>query len=487
MDFTLGITPRTVSRAGSRCHTDPMTPERTSPVADAWVAPPSLAAQLEAGRVARDEMPRERLADLPAGTRDPMAILDAQDASRVPELVPIRTERMAESPFAFYRGTAALMAADLARSPGTTLSVGSCGDAHVANFGLFASPQRTLVFDLNDFDESAWAPFEWDLKRLVASIVIAGASTSRDEKVVTDAALRAVRTYARSLRSGVQRSPLKRYYDHFDAVAAERAVDAETQAAIRAAVKDADRRTSARAARKLTVRAESGRLTFVEQPPTMTHVEPVVERNALAFFSAFLASANVDIRVLLQKYAIADVIRRVVGVGSVGTRCYLIGLEDGDGNALILQAKEAGPSVLIQYGGADQPSGVSRYIERFRDGGRVVAMQRVLQAVSDPFLGHLSGIPSDIEAERSFYVRQFHDKKGGFDTDTLEDGSFVWYAQACAATLARAHGQSPTAAMVSGYLGGGRVAGEAILEWSHAYAAISHADWEQFRRHRGVA
>lgn len=266
----------------------------------------------------------------------------------------------------------------------------------MANFGLFTSPQRTLVFDLNDFDESAWAPFEWDLKRLVASIVIAGASTSRDEKVVTDAALRAVRTYARSLRSGVQRSPLKRYYDHFDAVAAERAVDAETQAAIRAAVKDADRRTSARAARKLTVRAESGRLTFVEQPPTMTHVEPAIERNALAFFSANLASANVDIRVLLQKYAIADVVRRVVGVGSVGTRCYLVGLEDGDGNALILQAKEAGPSVLIEYGGAEQPSGVSRYIGRFRDGGRV--------------------------------------------------------------------------------------AGEAILEWSHAYAALSHADWELFRR-----
>lgn len=423
---------------------------------------------------------------LPDGERDPMGILDRQDSTRVPELVPIRTERMAASAFAFYRGTAALMAADLARSPSSGLSVGSCGDAHVSNFGLFASPQRTLVFDLNDFDESAWAPWEWDVKRLVTSIVIAGQSTSRDEKVVREAALGAVRTYARALASGAKRSPLKRYYDHFDAAAGSESLDAESAEALHKAVKDAEKRTAARAVKKLTTVDKAGRLTFTELPPTMTHVDPRIESRIGEYVGVYQRSANIDIRVLLQKYHVTDIARRVVGVGSVGTRCYLISLADGDGNALILQAKEAGQSVLVEYGGVEQPEGVARYIEANGEGGRVVAMQRILQAVSDPFLGHLTGEPIEGGPDRSFYVRQFHDKKGGFDVDTLEDSAFGWYADACATTLARAHGQSPPSAVVAGYVGGGRIAGEAILEWSYAYADLSRADWQLFRAHRGV-
>ncbi|MGN8552869.1 UNVERIFIED_CONTAM: DUF2252 domain-containing protein [Microbacterium sp. SLM126] len=457
-----------------------------SPLADSWSAPPSLEDHLEDGRAARSFVPREDLAILPDGERDPMGILDRQDSVRVPELVPIRTQRMAQSAFAFYRGTAALMAADLARSPTSGLSVGSCGDAHVSNFGLFASPQRTLVFDLNDFDESAWAPWEWDVKRLVTSIVIAGQSTGRDEGVVKDAALGAVRTYARALMTGAKRSPLKRYYDHFDADAAEDALDAESAQALRQAVKDAEKRTASRAVRKLTTREDSGRLVFTELPPTMTHVDATIEERINEYVDVYVQSANIDIRVLLQKYHVSDVARRVVGVGSVGTRCYLIALTDGDDNALLLQAKEAGQSVLIEYGGVEQPESVARYIEREGEGGRVVAMQRILQAVSDPFLGHLTGQPVEGGPDRSFYVRQFHDKKGGFDMDTLEDSAFRWYADACASTLARAHGQSPNAAVVAGYIGGGRVAGEAILEWSYAYADLSRADWQLFRRHRGV-
>lgn len=457
-----------------------------SPLAESWSAPPTLQDHLDEGRAAREGAPRESLAILPDGERDPMGILDRQDSTRVPELVPIRTQRMAESAFAFYRGTAALMAADLARSPDSGLTVGSCGDAHVSNFGLFASPQRTLVFDLNDFDESAWAPWEWDVKRLVTSIVIAGQSTSRDEGVVKDAALGAVRTYARALASGAKRSPLKRYYDHFDADAASDALDPESAEALKHAVKDAEKRTAARAVRKLTARDDSGRLVFVEAAPTMTHVDPRIEARLGEAVGEYQRSANIDIRVLLQKYRVSDIARRVVGVGSVGTRCFLISLVDGDDNALLLQAKEAGKSVLIEYGGVEQPEAVARYFKENGEGGRVVAMQRVLQAVSDPFLGHLTGTPVEGGADRSFYVRQFHDKKGGFDMDTLEDRPFRWYADACATTLARAHGQSPNAAVVAGYVGGGRVAGEAILEWSYAYAELSRADWQLFRRHRGV-
>lgn len=461
-----------------------MSPNDTDPIARGWSPQPSLEQRLLEGRATRDRVPRESLAVLPDGERDPMGILDAQDERRVPELVPIRTERMAASAFAFYRGTAALMAADLARCPSTDLLVGSCGDAHVSNFGLYASPQRTLVFDLNDFDEAAWAPWEWDVKRLVTSIVIAGRSTDRNDGVIRDSALDAVRTYARSLGAGARRSPLKRYYDRFDALAAARATDEETRDAVDEAVQEAERRTGKRAARKLTTMDEDGRLVFVESPPTTTSADAPTKERALRVLGEYAHSVNVDIRVLLQKYSLSDVVVRVVGVGSVGTRCLLLSMQDGDGGALLLQAKEAGQSVLIEHGRVQQPPAVAHYIDEHGDGGRVVAMQRILQAVSDPFLGHIRR--SSEGALRDFYVRQFHDKKGGFDMDVLDDSSFRWYADACAATLARAHGQSPEASTVVGYLGGGRVAGEAILEWAYAYADLSRADWELFRTHRGV-
>jgi hypothetical protein len=216
----------------------------------------------------------------------------------------------------------------------------------------------------------------------------------------------------------------------------------------------------------------------------MVHVDEASEERLLAVFDQYLASAHVDIRVLLQKYVLSDVALRVVGVGSVGTRCVVIALQDGNDDALLLQGKEAGQSVLIEYGGVEQPEGVTRYIEEHGDGGRVVAMQRTLQAVSDPFLGHVRR--SAEGTLRDFYVRQFRDKKGGFDMDALDDASFRWYADACAATLARAHGQSPLGSVVSGYVGGGKVAGAAILEWAYAYAELSRADWELFRAHRHV-
>ncbi|QKJ20849.1 DUF2252 domain-containing protein [Microbacterium hominis] len=461
-----------------------MTGPDAGPIARAWASPGSLEDQLAAGRAARERVPREALSELPPGARDPMGILDGQDAVRVPELVPLRTERMSASPFAFYRGTAAIMAADLARSPSSDLTVGSCGDAHVSNFGLYASPQRTLVFDLNDFDESAWAPWEWDVKRLVTSIVIAGRATSRDEEVVRASALEAVRTYARALGSGAKRTPLKRYFDRYDPLGAEKATDAETRAIIAQTVADAEKRTGKRAARKLTNRADDGRLVFIDAPPVMSHATPEIEERVLHTLSEYVASAHVDIRVVLRNYALADVAMRVVGVGSVGTRCFLISLQDGDGGALLLQGKEAGPSVLVEHGRVPQPPEATRYTELNGDGGRVVAMQRILQSVSDPFLGHVRR--SEHGAQRDFYIRQFHDKKGGFDMEALDDSGFRWYADACAATLARAHGQSPNASTVAGYVGGGKVVGEAILAWAYAYADLSYEDWKLFCTHRGV-
>ncbi|WP_322410403.1 DUF2252 domain-containing protein [Microbacterium invictum] len=452
---------------------------------DPWIAPPTRAAHTAEGRIERGRTPRSALAHLVPGDRDPMAVLDAQDVDRVPELVPLRTARMGASAFAFYRGSAAIMADDLSRCPSTNIFVASCGDAHLSNFGLYASPQRTLVFDLNDFDESAWAPFEWDVKRLTTSVVIAGRATSRDDAVVEDAARQAVRTYQRALRTGAKRSPLDRYFDHFDALGAHRSVDAETAAVVERAVRSALKRTGARAARKLTGTDDHGRAMIVDDPPVMTHLPPDAEARAWRVFDEYQLSTGVDIRLLLQKYAMADVAARVVGVGSVGTRCLLIALQDGDGDVLLLQGKEAGESVLIQFGRAPQPPAVQTFIEHYGNGGRVVALQRILQAVSDPFLGHIRR--STTGALRDFYVRQFHDMKGGFDPEVMDDGPFRWYAMACAAALARAHGQSPAVGTAAGYVGGGERFAEAIVAWSYAYADVSYQDWQTFRRHRAIA
>lgn len=441
---------------------------------DSWDLLPSRAARLAAGRAARRTAPLDRLADLTTTDRDPLGILTAQNATRVPELLALRRERMAASPFAFYRGTAALMAADLARDSGSGIPVASCGDAHVANFGLYASPQRTLVFDLNDFDESAWAPWEWDLKRLVTSIVIAGQATGRDEKVVTDAVIATVRAYAHAIDAYTRRSALSRYYEHFDVSGARALRDKAGRRVVRDAVRHAERRTGERAARKLTEPDADGRLRFIEVPPAMTHLDAATAALVEGAIAGYLETARDDIRLLLQHYRVSDTVRRAVGVGSVGTRCYVTLLQDGDGHALLLQTKEAGRSVLVEYGGCIQPPDLTALHRTHGEGARVVGMQRILQGVSDPFLGYLRGTTGD------YYVRQFRDMKGGIDIETLDDRPFALYARACATTLARAHSQSPNATLVAGYVGGGRRAGAALLEWAFAYAAVSRADYDAF-------
>lgn len=441
---------------------------------DTWTRLPTRASLAGLGREMRRRVARSALSQLTVEGRDPLGILEAQNRTRLQDLVPLRTERMSASPFAFYRGTAAIMAADLARDASSGIHVASCGDAHVANFGFYASPQRTLVFDLNDFDEAAWAPWEWDVKRLVTSIVIAGQATSRDESVVRDTALAAVRTYAGAIASGAALSPVERYYSHVDLGSAVRAMDRASRSAMREAIRDAEKRTGERAARRLTERDDRGRLTFIDRPPTMMRLEGTMAGQLEGLISDYLETTSPDIRILLSNYVTADLARRVVGVGSVGTRCFLVAFQDGDDNALILQSKEAGQSVLIEYGGVRQPAALAAHIAAVGEGGRVVVMQRVLQAFSDPFLGYVRGDNSDQ------YVRQFHDMKGGLDMEVLEDRPFTTYALACAVTLARAHAQSPSAPQVAGYIGNGRVIGESLLEWAYAYADLSRGDYEAF-------
>lgn len=443
-------------------------------VAGSWDAPPSHAALAAAGRDARRSVPRRRLAELTTTHRDPLGILAAQNATRVPDLVPLRTERMASSAFAFYRGTAALMAADLARGTDSGIAVASCGDAHVSNFGFYGSPQRTLVFDLNDFDEAAWAPWEWDLKRLVTSIVIAGQATARDDAVVTAAARRAVFSYTRALATFTAQAPVVRYFSHFDATGGLDLPDRAGRRVVKKAIRHARRRTAEQAARKLTAADAQGRLRFVEAPPAMTHLDADTAGRVERAVEAYIESAQSDIRLLLQHYAVSDTVRRAVGVGSVGTRCYVTALQDGDDNVLLLQTKEAGASVLVTHGGCRQPDDVAELTREWGEGARVVALQRILQGVSDPFLGSFRGDSGD------FYVRQFRDMKGGIEMESLDDGPFELYARTCATTLARAHSQSPGSTAVSGYLGSGRAAADAVVEWAYAYADLSRADYDLF-------
>lgn len=441
-----------------------------------WNLPLSVQARYAEGRHHRAQFPRRMLAELPRRHRDPIALLSEQNATRLPSLVPLRNERMGASPFTFYRGTAVLMADDLAHSPSTGLSVAACGDAHVSNFGFYASPSRQLIFDLNDFDEAAWAPWEWDLKRLVASVVIAGQTSARDDLVIEQAARSAVLTYARGIDTGVQLSPVQRYYTRFDIDRARASMPRHAREVLTDAIKHATKRTGDRAVRRVTELGADGRLRFIESPPTMSRVPAAVLGNVEAYIAQYVASANVDIALVMRSYELSDVIRRVVGVGSVGTRCFLTVFQDGSDHALLLQAKEAGRSVLAGAGRSEQPPELTRLIEESGEGARVVALQRILQAQSDPFLGSLR---ADDGVE--LYVRQFHDMKGGIDTEELEDRAFTTYAQACAAVLARAHAQSPRAIMVAGYLGRGRAAADAITEWSYAYADVAHEDYQSFR------
>ncbi|WP_334152721.1 DUF2252 domain-containing protein [Microbacterium sp.] len=440
-----------------------------------WTPPASRRALLDRGVAARKRTPRRALAELPTGRRDPLGILDAQNRDRIPELVPLRTERMSASPFAFYRGTAALMAADLADAPHSGILVASCGDAHVSNFGFYASAQRSLLFDLNDFDEAAWAPWEWDVKRLVASIVVGGQASGRTDAVINEAVLAAVAAYARGIERATSLSPTARYFTHFDVESSRSMLDKASQKATRNAVRQAQRRTGERAVLRLTEEDGAGRRRFRHEAPTMTPAGPDVLDRVHDLVAQYRRTATPDIALLFEHFAVSDVARRVVGVGSVGTRCYLVLFQDGEGSTVLMQPKQASRSVLVEYGGIEQPAALQALIEASGEGARVVSMQRILQALSDPFLGHLRGPEAD------YYVRQFHDMKGSIEVEELEDGPFVTYAQACAATIARAHSQSVTASVVAGYLGSGRVVGQALLEWARAYAVISLADFQAFR------
>jgi uncharacterized protein (DUF2252 family) len=429
------------------------------------------------GRAARKAFPRRNHADyVPPAGRDPLGILETQNVGRLPDLVPLRMKRMLANPFAFYRGSAALQAADLADAPTTGQHVTICGDAHVANFGIYASPQRSIVFDLNDFDEAAFGPWEWDLKRFVTSAVIAAQHNGYPQKQVEKVALEAAAAYRVGLRQFLELGVLDRYYLRADVSEASGRRNPSSQEIIDRALKAAARRTSARVVRKVTEVSPEGRLEIVEDPPVLSHVTDLTEELVTDVILRYAATVPPDIALLLSKYGLADIARRVVGVGSVGTRCYIAICVGPRDEPLVLQIKEATRSVIDQFGGI--PTAVAPQLEARavpgEHGFRVVAGQRVLQSVTDPFLGYVSA------AGYSYYVRQFRDQNVSFDLEGVEPRTFMDYVDACGTALARAHAQSPAAPFIGGYLGSGSSFDTAIVLWALAYAEQSLADFHAF-------
>jgi uncharacterized protein (DUF2252 family) len=392
---------------------------------------------------------------------DPVEELLASDDGRVEELVPIRHGRMAASPFAFYRGAAGIMAKDLAGSPHSGLMVQLCGDAHLANFGLFATAERRLVFDLNDFDETLPGPFEWDLKRLVASFVLAARATGRAEEIGIEAARAAAAQYRTRMAELALLPALDVWYLSSDIDAVTSALSGKRRRAVDAAAEKARRKTHSTALRKLTQEVD-GHVRFRHEPPLLLRREgddELWERVAQAVIG-YRDTLHEERRHLLDRYRLVDVALKVVGVGSVGTRCWValfsgpLGTENGD--FVVLQVKEARPSVLAPHLGDPAQD---------HDGHRVVAGQRAMQSAGDVFLGWLTG-PGGM----TYYVRQLFDMKGGFDVTVLDDDLFIAYARSCAAVLARAHARTGDPLAISGYLGRGTVMDEALTSFAVRYA-----------------
>jgi uncharacterized protein (DUF2252 family) len=428
------------------------------------------AERLALGASRRRDVALDEHARLPAVAErvDPVATLTTQDANRLPELVPIRHGRMSASPFTFYRGAAAVMAADLTTVPSSGLWVQLCGDAHLANFGLFNGPDRRLVFDLNDFDETHPGPFEWDVKRLAASVVVAARDNGASGEKARRAATATVAGYRAAMTEISMFDPLTLHYFRieFDQIMELVRQDRREQSA--KVAEKARSKNSLKAVARLTEIVD-GRRRIVDAPPLVTRVEleGPVRQEAEAFFAEYFRSLPLARRRVLERYAMVDVARKVVGVGSVGTRCLILLCETADGDPLFLQLKEATTSVLEPHLGA------SAFDEH---GERVVQGQRLMQTAGDVFLGWGRFHSSAQQRSVDFYVRQLWDGKGSADIATMRSRTLRIYGELCGRTLALAHARTGDAAAISGYLGDDATFDEAVASFAEAYADLTDAD-----------
>jgi len=461
------------------------------------VAHPSVEERRAQGKKARNRTPpSSHTGWAPATDRpDPVALLEEQNLTREPDLVPVRHGRMLVSPFTFYRGAAKIMAADLNDTPTAGLHVQLCGDAHLSNFGVFASPERRLLFDLNDFDETLPGPFEWDVKRMAASFTIAGRNNGFSKADTRAATLASVTAYREAMAGFAEMGTMDIWYAHLD--------EEELQSAMRSAAAKASKskkggkafKRAEKTAQKATAKARtrdslqalsklgevvSGRYRIVSQPPIVVPVRDLeatygfsadqAERVIHEQFRAYRATLRDDQRQLLERFELVDVARKVVGVGSVGTRAFIALLQGRDQHdPLFLQVKEATASVL------EGPLPKSQYKQH---GERVVYGQRMMQAASDIYLGWTKGV----DANRHFYWRQLRDMKGSAEVESMAPVGLSFYAGICGWTLARAHARSGDPIAIAGYLGGSDQFDGSIDDFSERYADQNELDYQAFAK-----
>ena len=466
--------------------TDQMTATPVRPVGryqlDATAGRLTPAERVARGKAARAEVPRDSHAvfDPPKDRPDPIALLEEQAQTRVPELVPIRWGRMMVSPFTYYRGAALPMASDLATTPVSGLAVQACGDAHLSNFGLFGSAERRLVFDVNDFDETLPGPWEWDVKRLAASLEVAARENGFPTKQRREVVLAAVSRYRQAMRQFAGMTDLDVWYASADVTALRAQFDSRLQERQRKALDKgltkARTRDSMQSLAKLT-RMVDGRPRIISDPPLLVPVEELIpaetaradlEGELANLVGKYQRTLETDRRYLLQQFEFCDMARKVVGVGSVGTRCWIVlmlGRDESD--PLFLQVKEAEASVLSRF------VGTSKYANQ---GQRVVAGQRLMQAASDIFLGWQRIEAGFDGRSRDFYVRQLRDWKLSVEVEFLRPEGLQLYAALCGWTLARAHARSGDRIAIGAYLGGTDVFDRAIAKFTAAYADQNERD-----------
>ncbi len=458
---------------------------------------PSVSDRVALGKAARSATPRAAQGEwAPSRSRpDPVALLESQAESRVQELVPIRYGRMLVSPFTFYRGAALIMASDLSTTPRSGLNVQACGDAHLSNFGVFASAERSLVFDLNDFDETLPGPWEWDLKRLAASLAIAGRDRGFSEKERAAIVLEAAASYRTEMAKLAGMRDLDVWYSRMDiakvldelgdelGLSGRKGSDktlSKVKARADKQLAKARTRDSMQALEKLT-EVVDGESRFVSNPPLIVPVEELISgvdgaeltERMHGLLHSYRHTLQSDRRHLLQQFRLVRVARKVVGVGSVGTRAWVLLLVGSDGSdPLLLQAKEAQESVLARF------VGKSRYTNQ---GERVVAGQHLMQASSDIFLGwdQVHGIDG---VQRDFYIRQLRDWKGSVDTDVMIAPAMAIYARLCGWTLARAHARSGDRIAIAAYLGSGKSFDNAMATFAETYADQNERDYDALKK-----
>jgi uncharacterized protein (DUF2252 family) len=432
---------------------------------------PTIAERKAVGNARRKQCPRSILARLepPSPRRDLLAILHRDNAGRLPELIPIRHGRMLPSPYAFLRGAVAVMMEDIGRLPRTGIETQLCGDCHIRNFGGFASPEQALLFGINDFDQTLPGPFEWDVKRLAASVVVAAREQGVSDKNCVEAATAAARTYRERMAEFARMRAMDTWYFRIEAKAlVEMADKTKTRRKRQTLIDKAAQHTSEQTFKKLA-HVVDGVPQIRDQPPLIYHLQDVrhFENEVRAFFEHYVATLPEERRVLLNWFTLVDVAAKVTGVGSVGMRCAIALLMSGADDPLFLQLKEARPSVLEPFAGKSRQK---------NQGLRVVLGQHLMQAASDIFLGWFR----EPKLKTDFYVRQLNDMKFSLDSDEFSAQDFVDYAQICSWELARAHAKAGDAAMISGYLGNGDAFDKAIAKFAVAYADRTESDHQVF-------